>query len=543
MYRFPFIAYQTANQTMKFSLILLFLLFCQIITAQSTLITSGSQGTVQVPKLSYDQITAIPNPKAGMVAFDSTFRCLRYYTGSKWLCTSQSESNNATTPVGFAWKKANNAGFTDYATSLFVDRNNNVYMIGWLSGSSPAATYVAKFTPNGNLIWDYQFGYDAISSTGSSITVDSNFNVYIVSSSSGRNLYNGGAVRKLNSDGTLVWSNSFSCYGYVYGNKIFLDTNNNVFIKGTFNGTLRIGSATITGNESFITKFSSSGSFSWVKAIKSTNVIVTNSGDCIFAGYFTGSISIEANNFNSFGNEDILIGKYDTNGTLIWIRQAGGTGIDIANDLKVDANGNIYVTGSFSSNSNFSGNTINSVGLEDYFIAKYQTNGTLSWIKQGGGTGIDTGLKIEITPSNEPIVLGECNSSSASFSSSTVFPSQTPSSFLIKYLSYNGDLSWVKIVENAKDFRINSLGNIYTWSKALGFYNEYASDYTFLFSKYFNDGTFIYTQRQGGSATTLAFGSNNDFFFTGRFRGSVQMGSTTLTSEGEGNIFVSHWME
>jgi hypothetical protein len=57
---------------------------------------------------------------------------------------------------------------------------------------------------------------------------------------------------------------------------------------------------------SFIAKYSNIGSFMWAKAIKNTNVVVTNTGDCIFAGYFTGSISIEANNFNSFGSEDIL---------------------------------------------------------------------------------------------------------------------------------------------------------------------------------------------------------------------------------------------
>jgi hypothetical protein len=153
---------------------------------------------------------------------------------------------------------------------------------------------------------------------------------------------------------------------------------------------------------------------------------------------------------------------------------------------------------------------------------------------------------MELTPVNDPIVLGECNSNPASFSSSTIFPSQSPSGFLIKHLSYAGDLSWIKTVENVKDFRINPLGNIYTWSNVIG-WGFATSGWTFLFSKYSSDGTFVYTQRQGGSASSMGFGNNNDFFFTGYFRGTVQMGATTLTSylinNGEGNIFVSHWME
>lgn len=532
---------------MKQILIFVFLLFSQIIIAQSTLITSGNQGTVQVPKLSYEQITAIQNPKAGMVAFDSTFRCLRYYTGTKWLCTSQSESNNSSNPVGFAWKKASGSTtFFDEATNLFVDSNNNIYVIGWLASGGYPPTFVAKFSPNGNLIWEYRKDTDrgdALSNLGSDIMVDSNFNVYIVASSQGNLGYNYCSVQKLNSNGELEWSNRVSCYGYIYGNKIFLDANNNVYIKGTFNGTMSIGSTSLTGNESFIAKYSNIGGFMWVKAIKNTNAVVTNTGDCIFAGYFTGSISIEANNFNSFGNEDILVGKYDANGSLSWIKQEGGNGIDKANDLRVDANGNIYVTGSFSSSSNFSGNNINSVGLEDYFIVKYQTNGTLSWIKQGGGGGIDRGRRIEFTPANEPIILGDCNSYNITFSNLTISPNQNPSTFLIKHSPVNGDLSWVKTIENAKDFKINSFGNIYTWSNPFGITNPYSSNYTFLFTKYFSDGTLIYSQRQGGRVSTMGFGTNNDFYFIGRFRGTVQMGSSNLTSTGEGDIFVSHWME
>ncbi|WP_394991109.1 SBBP repeat-containing protein [Emticicia sp.] len=526
---------------MKYVLIIQLLLFCQIVNAQSTLITSGGQGTVQVPKLSYDQITAIPNPKAGMVAFDSTFRCLRYYTGSKWLCTSQSESNNSTNPVGFAWRKGGSYDY-DHSYSLLTDANNNVYISGIITY---VGCFIAKFSSNGTLIWEkYIGGYNSSNAT---IKIDINFNVYVVYNTSSSLGCKTIWIEKYNSIGDLIWSNRNSDCNYNFGYDIFLDTNNNVYLAGTISGSLTFGSTTINStvnNETFVAKFSNSGSFMWVKTMRYSNVIISNNGDCVFAGYFSGSTSIETNNFNSFGNEDILIGKYDTNGSLIWVKQAGGSGIDKANDLKVDASGNVYVTGSFSTSSNFSGNTINSIGLEDFFVVKYQANGTLSWIKQGGGTGIDKGLKMELNPVNDPIVLGECNSNPTSFSSSAIFPSQTPSSFLIRYFQYTGDLSWVKIVENAINFKINSSGNIYTWSKSIGYIpGGGVPNYTFIFSKYSGDGTLMYTQRQGGNAKTMTFGNNNDFFFTGIFQGTVQMGASTLTDIGGQDIFVSHWME
>lgn len=527
---------------MKYVLIIQFLLFIQIVNAQSTLITSGSQGTVQVPKLSFDQITAIPNPKAGMVVFDSTFGCLRYYTGTKWLCTSQSESSNATNPVGFAWRKGGSSDF-DFSYSLLTDANNNVYISGIITNSG---CFIAKFSSSGTLIWEkYIGGYN---SSGATLKIDNNLNVYVVyntRSSIGCKVIR---IEKYNNLGDLIWSKQSNCdYDSYFGNDIFLDINNNVYLSGTISGALTFGSTTINStvpNETFVAKFSNSGSFMWVKTLRYSKITISNNGDCIFAGYFSGNTTIEGYNYNSYGNDDIIIGKYDTNGTLSWIRQAGGNGIDKANDFKVDASGNIYVTGSFSTSSNFSGNAINSTGLEDLFVVKYQANGTLSWIKQGGGSGIDKGLKMELSPLNEPIVLGECNSNPASFSGSTVFPTQSTSSFLIKHSPSTGNLSFLKIVENAFDFKINTLGNIYTWSKSFGFFaGSNIPNYTFIFSKYSSDGTIVYSQRQGGNAKTMTFGNNNNFFFTGIFGGTVQMGSSTLTDIGMQDIFISHWME
>lgn len=525
---------------MKYYLIILFLFFFQIVNAQSTLITSGNQGTVQVPKLSYDQITSIPNPKAGMVVFDSTFGCLRYYTGSKWLCTSQSESNNASNPIGFAWRMGDTSNY-DESFSILTDSNNDVY----ISGNRGDGGFIAKYSSLGVLKWEKTF---VRPENGGYLKIDNNFNVYLIRGWA-ESICRYIKIEKYNSSGDLIWSNQISScnYSVCWPKDIFLDSDNNVYISGGFNNSIKIGSTffySYQSNETFVAKFSNSGSFIWFKRLGLSNIIISNNGDCIFAGSFYGGITFETNNFNSFGNEDIIIGKYDTNGSLIWVKQAGGSGIDRINDLKVDANGNVYVTGSFSTISNFNGNTINAVGLEDYFIAKYQGDGTLSWLKQGGGTGIEKGLRIELNPSNEPIVLGESNSNPASFSGLTIFPNQSPSSFLIKYLPSTGDLSFLKTVENALDFKVNSLGNIYTWSKSFGYVGQgYVPNYTFIFSKYSKDGSFMYSQSHGGNAKTMTFGINNDFFFTGIFQGTVQMGSSTLTDIGFMDVFISHWMD
>jgi hypothetical protein len=71
---------------------------------------------------------------------------------------------------------------------------------------------------------------------------------------------------------------------------------------------------------------------------------------------------------------DYLTLKYDTSGTLIWERRYNGSGnsADGPNDLKLDSEGNVYVTGS-------------SFGLGtglDFLTLKYNTEGTLLWARQ-----------------------------------------------------------------------------------------------------------------------------------------------------------------
>ncbi|MEM9024179.1 MAG: SBBP repeat-containing protein, partial [Bacteroidota bacterium] len=48
----------------------------------------------------------------------------------------------------------------------------------------------------------------------------------------------------------------------------------------------------------------------------------------------------------SQGSNDIFIHKMDANGQLVWLRQIGGSGLEISNAIAVDDAGNVYLTGS-----------------------------------------------------------------------------------------------------------------------------------------------------------------------------------------------------
>ena len=77
---------------------------------------------------------------------------------------------------------------------------------------------------------------------------------------------------------------------------------------------------------------------------------------------------------------DIFVAKYDKEGSLLWIRQAGGSLEDRGTGIAVGPSGNVYVTGNFRGTATFPGfDPLVSSGDKDNFLAKYDSNGNLTW--------------------------------------------------------------------------------------------------------------------------------------------------------------------
>jgi hypothetical protein len=98
----------------------LFLLFTLTIGAfaQSTTITAGTNGNLQLPVLTNEAIIALPSPQAGMMVFDQTFSVVRVYNGTTWTCLGCSES---------AYSAVQLASIESFTLSNTKVGNNTVY--------------------------------------------------------------------------------------------------------------------------------------------------------------------------------------------------------------------------------------------------------------------------------------------------------------------------------------------------------------------------------------------------------------------------------
>lgn len=121
----------------------------------------------------------------------------------------------------------------------------------------------------------------------------------------------------------------------------------------------------------------------------------------------------------------MYLSKYDSTGALIWNKTWGGISTDYGNSVAQTSDGGYAVTGLTRS--------YGAGGLDDMFLAKYDSSGNLSWNKTWGGVGTDTGNSVVQTSDGGYAVTGV----------TTSYGAGSYDMLLAKYTS-TGSLSWSK---------------------------------------------------------------------------------------------------
>ena len=268
-------------------------------------------------------------------------------------------------------------------------------------------------------------------------------------------------VAKYDPTGGLIWAKTAGGPILDQGYDIATDPTGNSYVVGAIqtNGiypTVTFDAITLTGHgdyDWFIAKYDANGSVVWAKNGGGTGgdiaygVALDNSEGVYVAGFFSGTMTVDGVTVTSAGLYDIFVAKYDSDGTLLWLKRAGGTGSDIAHGIVVDSAGNIGIVGEFQNTATFGNHSIVALGLGDAFIAKYDSSGNNLWARRGGGTinfQADRGNAIAADGANSFYVTGDCTGT-ATFDSLSVTSTGPNASdvFLAKY-DTNGAIQWLR---------------------------------------------------------------------------------------------------
>lgn len=345
-------------------------------------------------------------------------------------------------PAGnLLWAKRVGGAYADTNAGIAIDGSNNVaitgtfYDVGYFNPSDTTtgvlsafsagyAIYVSKFDSDGNYLWAKSFGYPAggaVAPTG--IAVDpSSGAVYThgafggaidfdpgasVDTRTNRAAQADGFIQKLDASGNYQWTRVIGNAGNDGTSVVGVDGSGNLIVVGGVAnccGNINIYSSETTAatavtmdgslGQSYILKFTSSGSLTWGKSIAlgGSELGITSSGDFYIGGNLQGTIFYNTSgiwdldsgagvaNFSS-SNGANMIAKFDSSGGFLWAKQTGGTVTSIA----VDSSG-IYsagwFTGSVDFNPDVASETLTATTTRDSYMAKWDLSGNLSWVKR-----------------------------------------------------------------------------------------------------------------------------------------------------------------
>ena len=441
---------------------------------------------------------------------------------------------------------------SDGATGIALDGALNVYVTGAFQGSvdfdPTAATaiaeakggsdvFVAKYNNAGDFVYVNTMGGE-LEQTGTAIATDPLGNLRVVGtfyhdadfdpgsgevilSIKGHSLNS--FISALGTNGQFLWARQMGFYSdstYIdRGTGIVADSTGNIFITGSFYGTLDFdtgpGVSPVTSagvSDVFVAHYDRAGNLVKVFSIggvgfdRGGKIVLDGDGNIVITGDFAGTVDFDPGpgitNLTSDLYTTPFVAKYNRNGNLIFAKAVAGGTQTFNYGLCIDKLQNIYLTGSFTGTADFDPGpgTVNltSAGASDIFVAKYNQQGNLIYAKNYGGTANDRGAAVVVDDSG----------------------------------NFNLTGTFIGTVNFGSSFTINSKG---------------ASD--IFLCRFDAAGNIVFSQSFGSNnaddVSGIAVNRSGDIYILGEFWQTVDFdpgpGTANLTSAGASDIFIARY--
>ncbi|MCB9233340.1 MAG: hypothetical protein H6581_16905 [Bacteroidia bacterium] len=182
----------------------------------------------------------------------------------------------------------------------------------------------------------------------------------------------------------------------------------------------------------------------WIGQDAAQDVAVDAQGNVLLTGYFGGEADFGNQHYYGNGLFEIFLAKYSPNGALKWVWHGGGKLEDKGKSVAADpVSGRIYLSGWFQDTAWFGNQMLISAGGKDVFLAAFDSLGNLQWAKRAGGTGDDLGNGISVGPAGELALTG-IYFGNASFGNQYITGDAVFGDLFVAKYDAQGNCSWVR---------------------------------------------------------------------------------------------------
>lgn len=408
--------FSSSGIIMRFSV---FILFCSLnVSAQQLNFAIGIGG------LDRERVEAIATDKYGNVFAAGTLLGNTDFDGGKDTLLLEAAGKTAVfiskyTKTGeVIWASALQCvdGYS-VANCIEVDDSGNVYIAGTiretmdfdpsdeeylLSGGFNSDIFIAKYDSLCRLTWAFvisgSFNYDDVFS----LNLDRDNNIYITGFTQASMdfdpgpevaMLNDGYIAKYTSDGQYLLGGNISESLIV---DLVVDSQSNIYLAGTFHGSTDLdmgnGSFRVSSNgerDWFLARYTKELQFDWGFSIGTDQnddlykISLMGDQEIITTGTFTDSITFDPADGSEYvqtrGQYDIFVAAYDTLGGLQWNKTIGGSSYDDVEDMVIDKENNIILTGSYQAAIDMDPGEediyLPVMGLGSTYLGKYGSNG------------------------------------------------------------------------------------------------------------------------------------------------------------------------
>ncbi len=503
------------------------------------------------------------------------------------------------TSFNFLWakqsSKLNPSTLTNF--SIYSDNFDNIYEVGYSTLNEPisygsvtvhnlpGSSFLFKFDSNGNAINGYSI--NSPSKNGTMISIEGKILSTGSYDISGEIFYGNLFINQYNGE-NLEWrkisTNTQS--GTAIVNYVKHDSSGNTYVKSSVSGYCNYFGTIINSNSNssvtVIAKHDITGNLLWVNQVVDLKpnslgspsfgpgFTLDKDNNVLTVGRFETSLNIGDQTFinqNTFN--DGYVAKYNSNGQFAWAVQLNADGWDCTLDgITADSEGNVIVSGEFTSEITISGNTISAGTNYGVFIIKFDANGNYIWA-HGFPIGELVYLAMVSADENNNIYLaGEMyNRTTNLLTFGTVSTPQTNEdggTVLVKF-DADGNPQWANTyggVVGASgadgwpvDIKTDATGNTYLWgwcrnNAVFGtttLTNPFDHKWSYYLTKINTAGDVVWANAVYEKNYSVNYGDlldldkTGNIYVGGHFRDSISIAGTIYIPDGLNDFFVARY--